>query len=77
MEGEFGCKMIECSHLRRNTEDIQELEHDRDTKFVNIQNNIEYDDPGALKHGVEDWKQIQKLLKKKFSTPSTFEVDYF
>ena len=77
VEGEFGCKMIECSHLRRNTVEIEGLEHDRDTKFINIQNNIEYDDPGALVHGVEDWKQIQNLLKKKFSKPSAFEVDYF
>lgn len=66
-------KMIEMSHLFRNVNEIEDLLHDNDTLYFNVQNNIEYDDEGAKENGIKDWNLMKQVLEKKFSEKSPME----
>jgi hypothetical protein len=73
-KGDFHSKMIELTHLNSKIDMINDLRHDTDTKFLNIQNNIEYDDVNALNNGINDLKLLREILESKFLIPSSFEL---
>ena len=74
-KGDFNSVMIELTHLHSCESQIRELEHNEVIKYVNIQNNIEYNDIGAETNGLTDLKRIQILLLEKFPKPSSFEQE--
>ena len=74
-KGDFDSVMIELTHLHSCENQIRELENSKNIKYVNIQNNIEYNDIGAETNGLTDLKRIQILLLEKFPNPSSFEQE--
>ena len=72
--GDFHSKMIELTHLNSKIDMINDLRHDTVTKFLNIQNNIEYGDVNALNNGINDLEMLREILESKFLIPSSFEL---
>ncbi len=72
-EESYSASMIEVTHLESKRMEIQKLVNNKNTVFVNFQNNIEYEDINAPKNGIQDMQLIQKVLQEKFKSPCIFE----
>ena len=66
-------EMIELSHLQSQKHRIKKI-FSRKYKFINLQNNIEYNDPSAPQNGIPDMKLFFTKLSRKFPKKSQLEL---
>ena len=66
-------EMIELSHLQSQRPNIKKI-FARKYKFINLQNNIEYNDTNAPQNGIADMKFFFKKLSHKFPKKSPPEL---